>query len=121
MKSVNSSYIQEVFPSTSLDESSIEFDFEMDRSLHLDMRDTHPTLKLQLFKGRFYDAFKKESAEHEANSEDDADEEPETYLTCGNNLLHSLFSNCEYNVLQRHWVIFSKSTYFERIQLVGSN
>ena len=35
-----SSYIQEVFPSTSLDESSFEFQFETDRNLLLDMRDT---------------------------------------------------------------------------------
>ena len=36
-----SSYTQEVFPSNSLDESSIEFEFETDRNLYLDMRDTH--------------------------------------------------------------------------------
>ena len=36
-----SSYIQEVFPNTSLDESSIEFEFETDRNLYLNMRDTH--------------------------------------------------------------------------------
>ena len=59
------------------------------------MRDTHLSLKLQLFKGRLFDAFKKEKAEHKANSEEDSDEEPQTYLTYVNNLLHSLFSNCE--------------------------
>ena len=48
-----SSYTQEVFPSTSLDESSIEFEFETDRNLYFDMRDTHLNLKLQLFKENF--------------------------------------------------------------------
>ena len=95
LETIISSYIQEVFPSTSLDESSIEFEFETDRNLYLDMRDTHFSLKLQLFKGRLFEAFKKEKAEHKAKSEEDSDEEPQTYLTYVNNLLHSLFSNCE--------------------------
>ena len=59
------------------------------------MRDTHLSLKLQLFKGRLFDAFKKEKAEHKAKSEEDSDEEPQTYLTYVNSLLHFLFSNCE--------------------------
>ena len=95
LETIMSSYTQEVFPSTSLDESSIEFEFETDRNLYLDMRDTHLSLKFQLFKGRMFDAFKKEKAEHKAKSEEDSDEEPQTYLTYVNNLLHSLFSNCE--------------------------
>ena len=33
---INSSYTQEVFPRTSLDESSIEFEFETDRNLYLE-------------------------------------------------------------------------------------
>ena len=96
LETIISSYIQEVFPSTSLDESSIEFEFETDRNLFLDMLDTHLNLKLQLFKGRFFEAFKNEKAEHKAKSEEeDSDEEPQTYLTYVNNLLRSLFSNCE--------------------------
>ena len=63
LETIMSSYTQEVFPSTSLDESSIEFEFETDRNLYLNMRDTHLSLKLQLFKGRLFDAFKKEKAE----------------------------------------------------------
>ena len=61
-----------------------------------DMRDTHLNLKLQLFKRRLFEAFKKEKAENKENkAKEDSDEEPETYLTYVNNLLHSLFSNCE--------------------------
>ena len=90
-----SSYTQKLFPSTSIDEISIEFEFEMDRNLYLDMRDTHLSLKLQLFKRRLFDTFKKEKAEHKAKSEEDSDEEPQTYLAYVSNLLHSLFSNCE--------------------------
>ena len=47
-----SSYTQEVVSSTSLDESNIEFKFDTDRNLYLNMRDTHISLKLHLFKGR---------------------------------------------------------------------
>ena len=95
LETIMSSYTQKVFPSTSLDESSIEFEVETDRNLYLDMRDTHLSLKLQLFKGRLFDAFKKEKAEHKPKTEDDSDEEPQTFLTNVNNLLYSLFSNCE--------------------------
>ena len=59
LETISSSYTQKVFPSTSLDESSIEFKFETDGNLYLYMRDTHLSLKLQLFKGRLFDAFKK--------------------------------------------------------------
>ena len=90
-----SSYTQEVVPSTSLDESSFEFEFETDRNLYVDMRDTHLSLKLQLFKGRLFDAFKKEKSELEAKSMENTDEETPTYLTNLNNLLHSLVSICK--------------------------
>ena len=43
----------------------------------------------------FESLVKKEKAEHKAKSEEDSDDEPQTYLTYVNNLLHSLFSNCE--------------------------
>ena len=75
------SYTQEVFPGTFRDESSIEFQIETDRNLFSDLRDTHLSLKLQLFKGRLFDAFKKEKAQHKAKSEDGWDEEPHTYFT----------------------------------------
>ena len=88
-----SSYTQEVFPSTSLDKSSFEFEFKTDPNLYLDMSDIHFSLKLHLFKERLFDAFKKEKAEHKAKSEDDSDEETEPYLTYVSNRLHSLFSN----------------------------
>ena len=79
---------------TSLDESSIEFEFETDRNLHLDISDTHLSLKLQLFKEKLFDAFKKEKAEPKAKSENDSDEEPESHLTYVNHLLQWLFSHC---------------------------
>ena len=94
-QTIIASYTQEVFSSTSLDESSIEFEPEKNRNLYLDMGDNQLSLKLQLIKGGLFDAFRKQKAEHKAKSKDDSNEEPQTYLTYVSNLLHSLFSNCE--------------------------
>ena len=52
LEPVESSHVQQVYPSTSLDESSIEFEFETDRSIYLDMRDIHLQIKVGLQKGR---------------------------------------------------------------------
>ena len=94
-ETIISSYTQKVFLSCSVAENSFEYEFETDRKLSLDMRDTHLSLNLQLFKGQLFDAFKKEKWENKAKLEDAAEEEPEPYLTYVYNLLHSLFSNCE--------------------------
>ena len=52
-------YTKEVFFSTSLDESSIEFAFETNLNLYLDMFETHLNLKLQFFQINLCDALKK--------------------------------------------------------------
>ena len=57
MELIESSHIQEVYPSTSLDESSIEFEFETGRSIYLDMRHIHLQIKVGLQKGRLFDNF----------------------------------------------------------------
>ena len=90
-----SSYSQDFFPNTSLDESSIEFQYETDLNLYSSMRDTHLSLKLELIMGRVFGAFKIEKAEHKEKSEDDSREEPDRSLIYVSNLPHSLFSNCE--------------------------
>ena len=59
------------------------------------MRGTQLSLKLQLFKGRLFDAFENQKSEPEAKSKDESDEEPKTYLTSVDNLLDSLFYNCD--------------------------
>ena len=56
------------------------------------MRNNHLSLKLQLFKGRLFDAFKKENAEHKAKSEEDSDEESQSYLTHVYNLVRYLLT-----------------------------
>ena len=71
------------------------FKFDTGRNLHLDTRDTYLNLKLQIFKVKLFGAFKNEKTEQKAKPEDDLDEERQTYSSFVNNLLHSLFSNCE--------------------------
>ena len=46
LEPIEPSHVQEVYPSTSLDESSIEFEIETDRSIYLDMRDIYLQIKL---------------------------------------------------------------------------
>ena len=48
LEPIESSHIQKVYASTSLDESSIEIEFETDRSIYLDMRNIHSQIKLGL-------------------------------------------------------------------------
>ena len=118
LEPIISSHVQEVFPSTSLDESSIEFEFQTDRSIYLDMRDTHLMIQVELAKGRLFDTYKKrdepiKKVEHKEPKADDSNTgigasgsvdkdddsdfgyDNKSILTCVNNLLHSLFSNCE--------------------------
>ena len=59
------------------------------------MRDNHLSLKLQLFKGGLFDAFKKGKTEFKAKSEEDSDEEAQNYLTYVYSLLSSLFTKYE--------------------------
>ena len=51
---VLSSHEQEIYPTTSLDENCIEFEFQMDRNYYVDLRQPFLALKLKFVKGRGY-------------------------------------------------------------------
>ena len=55
---VLSSHEQEIYPTTSLDEISIEFDFETDRNVYVGLRQTYLALKIKLVKGRRFHSYK---------------------------------------------------------------
>ena len=95
LEPIESSHIQEVYPSTSLDESSIEIEFETDRSIYLDMRNIHLQIKVGLQKGRLFDDFMKKEVHGKPDMGMTSTDDDLQYLTHVNNLLHSLFSNCE--------------------------
>ena len=52
---VLSSHEQKIYPTTSLDENCIEFEFQTDRNYYLDLRQTYLALKLKIVRGRGYD------------------------------------------------------------------
>ena len=95
LEPIESSHVQEVYPSTSLDESSIEFEFETDRSIYLDMRDIHLQIKVGLQKGRLFDDFMKKDEHGKGDMGMSFTDDDLHYLTHVKNLLHSLVSNCE--------------------------
>ena len=95
LEPIESSHIEEVYPSTSLDESSNEIEFETDRSIYLDMRDIHLQIKVGLQKGRLFDEYMKIEEHGKPDMGMTFTDHDLQYLTHVNNLLHSLFSNCE--------------------------
>ena len=62
---VLSSHEQEIYPTTSLDENSNEFEFQTDRNVYVDLRQIYLALKIILVKGRGFDTYKTtEKKEH---------------------------------------------------------
>ena len=64
------SHEQEIYPTTSLDENGIEFEFQTDRNYYVDLRQSLLALKLTFFKGRGYDTYesKEKKKEHKDGS-----------------------------------------------------
>ena len=104
---VLSSHEQEIYPTTSLDENSIEFEFQTDRNAYVDLRQTYLALRIKLVKGRAFDTYKttekkkerKEDALFTETADDDVEfikeDEGVPHITHVNNNLHSIFSNAE--------------------------
>ena len=102
---VLSSHEQEIYPTTSLDENCIEFEFQTDRNYYVDLRQSFLALKLKFVKGRGYDTYesiekkkehKDESVVFTETGDDDSDKEEEVArVTYVNNIMHSIFSNAE--------------------------
>ena len=93
---------QEIYPTISLDENCIDFEFQTDRNYHVDLRQTYLALKLKLVRGCGYETHNTEEVKKEhkkeakAEKEETAEEEaPVPLVTQVNNILHSIFSNVE--------------------------
>ena len=54
---VLSSHEQEIYPTTSLDQNCIEFEFQTDRNYYVDLRQSFLALKLKFVKRRGYDTY----------------------------------------------------------------
>ena len=99
---VLSSHEQEIYPTTSLGENCIEFEFQTDRSFYVDLRQTYLALKLKLVRGRGYETYKTKEVKNEHKEEAKAEEEetaeeddPVPLVTHVNIILLSIFSNAE--------------------------
>ena len=101
---VFSSHEQEVYPTTSLDENCIKFEFRADRNYYVDLRQSFFALKLKVVKRRSYDTY--ESSEKKKEHKDDPvvftergdDEEKQeevARVTYVNNIMHSILSKVE--------------------------
>ena len=76
LEPIECSNTQKIYPTNSLNESSLEFQFESDRNMMIDLQETFLFLKVKLSKGNVA-----------LEAADDA--------MFVNNTMHSLFSNCE--------------------------
>ena len=104
---VLSSHEQEIYPTTSLDENSIEFEFQTNRNVYVDLRQTYRALKIKLGEERGFDTYKttnkkkehKEDTVFTETGDDDVEflEEDEgvPHITHVNNILQSIFSNAK--------------------------
>ena len=118
---VLSSHDHKIYPTTSLDENSIEFEFQTDRNVYVDLRQTYLALKIKLVKGRGFDTYKTtEKKEHKEDSvfietgDDDVvfieEDEGVPQITHVNNILHSIFSNAEFYI-NNHQICNSNGLY----------
>ena len=97
------SHEQEIYPTTSLDENCMEFEFQTDRNYYVDLRQSFLALKLKLVKGRGYDTYQSKEKKKEHNDDsvvftetgDDEEEQEVARVTYVNNIMHSIFSNVE--------------------------
>ena len=94
---VLSSHEQETYPTNSLDENCIEFEFQTDRSNYVDLRQAYLAVKLQLVRGRGYENYntKEVKKEHKGlaklEEEQMTEEAPVPLVTHVNTILHSIF------------------------------
>ena len=98
---VLSSQEQEIYPTISLDENCIEFEFQTDWNYYVDLRQTNLALKLKFVRGRGYKPYNSKEVKKErkeaakAEEEQTAKEAPVPLVTHINNILHSIFPSVE--------------------------
>ena len=72
---VLSSHEQKIYPTTSVDENCIEFEFQTDRNYYVDLRQTYLALKLKLVRGGGYETYNSKGVKKEHKEEVKLDEE----------------------------------------------
>ena len=99
---VLSSHEQEIYPTTSVDENCVEFEFQWDWNCYVKLRQTYLALKVEIVKGRGYETssseeVKKERKEEAKTEENGALEEDALVplVPHVNNICTQFFSNVE--------------------------
>ena len=69
------SHEQEIYPTTSLDENFIEFEFQTDRNCYVALRQTYLALKLKLARGCDYETYNTKEVKKEHKEKAKAEEE----------------------------------------------
>ena len=70
-----SSHEQEIYPTTSLDENCIEFNFQTDKNFYVELKQTYMALKLKFVRGRGYQIYNSKEVKKEHKTEAKAEEE----------------------------------------------
>ena len=118
---VLSSHEQEVYPTNSLAENCIEFEFQTDRNYYVDLRQTYWAWKLKLVRGRGYETYNtkevKKVTQRRGKSrkgrEDGRRRSSSSRYSC-KNILHSIFSMVEVyinnqQIYNSNWIYAHKS------------
>ena len=119
---------QEIYPTTSLDENCIEFEFQTDRNYYVDLRQSFFALKLKFVKGRGYDSHKGKEKKKEHKDEivvftetgtDDEEKEEVARVTYVNNILLSTLSNVEVYINNQQ--IYSSTGLYAHKSYISNN
>ena len=120
---VLSSHEQQIYPTTSLDENSIEFEFQTDRNNYTDLRQTYLSLVLKLVRHHGFDTYKKEAKKEHNEAEDKkadaADDNEVPLITHVNNIMHAIFSNVEVNINNQQ--IYNSNGLFAHKSYISNN
>ena len=69
------SHEQKIYPTTSLDENCIKFEFQTDPNYYVDLKQTYFVLKVKLVRGCGYETYKTKEVKKEQKEEAKAEEE----------------------------------------------
>ena len=126
---VLSSHEQEIYPTTSIDEKCIEFEFQTDRNYYVDLRQSFLALKLKFVKGRGYDTYesnekKKEHKDEssvftETGADDEEKEEEVARVIHVNIILHSIFLNVEVYIVNQQ--IYNSNGLYAHKSYISNN
>ena len=124
---VLSSHAQVTYPTASVDQNCIEFEFQRDRNYYVDLRQPFLALKLKFLKRRAHDTYESREKKKEHKGESvvsttettDNEEEEVARVTYVNNITHSIFSNVE--VYKNNQQIYNSNGLYAQKSYISNN